>query len=43
LLLNAAIQVLLRYSLVKRNPEARLLNLHRLVQVVLRESLDKEV
>ena len=40
LLLNRAIQVLRRYSLVKRDPEARLLNLHRLVQVVLKESLD---
>jgi len=41
LLLNAAIQVLLRYSLVKRDPEAKLLNMHRLVQVVLQESLDE--
>jgi serine/threonine protein kinase/Tfp pilus assembly protein PilF len=41
LLLNAAIQALRRYSLVKRDPEARLLNIHRLVQVVLKESLDQ--
>ena len=41
LLLNAAIQLLRRYSLVKRDPEAKLLNIHRLVQVVLRESLDE--
>src|SRR5207248_2178656 len=41
LLLNTAIQLLRRYSLVKRDPEARLLNLHRLVQVVLKESLDE--
>ena len=39
LLLNEAIQLLRRYSLVKRDPEARLLSLHRLVQVVLKESL----
>src|SRR5579864_1500598 len=42
LLLNEAIQVLRHYSLVKRDAEAKLLNLHRLVQVVLRESLDAE-
>jgi tetratricopeptide (TPR) repeat protein/tRNA A-37 threonylcarbamoyl transferase component Bud32 len=41
LLLNRAIQVLRRYSLVKRDPEAKVLNLHRLVQVVLKESLDE--
>jgi hypothetical protein len=40
LLLNEAIQLLRRYSLVKRDAEARLLNMHRLVQVVLKESLD---
>jgi tetratricopeptide (TPR) repeat protein len=43
LLLNAAIQVLRRYSLVKRDPEARLINMHRLVQVVLKQSLHQEV
>jgi tetratricopeptide (TPR) repeat protein len=41
LLLNRAIQVLRRYSLVKRDAEAKLLNLHRLVQAVLKESLDE--
>jgi tetratricopeptide (TPR) repeat protein len=41
LLLNEAIQLLRRYSLVKRDAEARLLNMHRLVQVVLKESLDE--
>jgi tetratricopeptide (TPR) repeat protein len=41
LLLNRVIQVLRRYSLVKRDPEAKVLNLHRLVQVVLKESLDE--
>ena len=39
-LLNEAIQVLRRYSLIKRDPEARLLNLHRLVQVVHKDSLE---
>ena len=38
--LNEAMQLLRRYSLVKRDAEAKLLNLHRLVQVVLKESLD---
>ncbi len=41
LLLNGAIQLLRRYSLVKRDSEARLLNIHRLVQVVLKESLNQ--
>jgi tetratricopeptide (TPR) repeat protein len=41
LLLNKAIQVLRRYSLVKRDPDTKQLNLHRLVQVVLKESLDQ--
>jgi tetratricopeptide (TPR) repeat protein len=43
LLLNGAIQLLRRYSLVKRDPDTKQLNIHRLVQVVLRESLDHEV
>jgi len=43
LLLNEAIHLLRRYSLVKRDPEAKQLNLHRLVQVVLKESLDPPV
>ena len=41
--LNEAIQLLRRYSLLKRDPEAKLLHLHRLVQVVLKESLDQAV
>src|SRR5262249_55152053 len=40
LLLNETIQVLRRYSLVKRDPEARLLNVHRLVQAVLKDGMD---
>src|SRR5258708_6810841 len=38
---NGAIQLLRRYSLVQRDPEAKPLNMHRLVQVVLKESLDQ--
>ena len=40
LLLNEALRVLRRYSLVRRDPEARTLSLHRLVQAVLRDRLD---
>lgn len=40
--LNDAIRELLRYSLVKRDADARILNIHRLVQVVLRDALEKE-
>jgi tetratricopeptide (TPR) repeat protein/transcriptional regulator with XRE-family HTH domain len=42
LLLNEAIQTLRRYSLIKRDPEAKILNLHRLVQVVLKDGLDEQ-
>lgn len=38
--LNEALRALRRYSLVRRDPEARMLSLHRLVQVVLRDRLD---
>jgi tetratricopeptide (TPR) repeat protein len=41
-LLNEAIQTLRRYSLIKRDPEARLLNVHRLVQVVLKDGLNEQ-
>ncbi len=40
-LLNEAIQVLRRYSLLKRDLEMKLLNLHRLVQAVLKDGLDE--
>ena len=43
LLFYEAIQTLRRYSLVKRNSDSKLLNLHRLVQVVIRDSLDPEM
>jgi tetratricopeptide (TPR) repeat protein/transcriptional regulator with XRE-family HTH domain len=41
LLLNEAIQVLRRYSLIKRDPVEHYLNMHRLVQVVLKDGLDE--
>lgn len=40
--LNEAIGELHKYSLVKRDPEARMLNLHRLVQVVVKDGMDRE-
>jgi tetratricopeptide (TPR) repeat protein/transcriptional regulator with XRE-family HTH domain len=42
LLLNEAIQTLRRFSLIKRDPEAKLLNMHRLVQVVIKDGLDEQ-
>ena len=41
-LLNAAIELVLRYSLIRRNPKAMSLSIHRLVQAVLKDSMDKE-
>ncbi len=40
--LNEALRVLRRYSLVRRDPEGRVLSLHRLVQAVLKDRLDAE-
>jgi tetratricopeptide (TPR) repeat protein len=40
---NAAIEALRTFSLLKRNAEMKTLNVHRLVQVVLRESMDKQI
>ena len=40
--LNEAIEVLRTYSLIKRNAETRTLNMHRLVQVVLKDGMDKK-
>src|SRR5260221_6904628 len=40
--LNEAIEVLRTYSLIKRNAEAKTLNMHRLVQVVLKDGMDNE-
>lgn len=39
---NEAIEILLRYSLIWRNPKEHLLNIHRLVQAVLRDTMDKD-
>jgi tetratricopeptide (TPR) repeat protein len=41
-LLDGAIKTLLRYSLIKRNAEEKLLSLHRLVQVVLKDAMSEE-
>ena len=40
--LDAAIRELRKYSLVRRDPEARVLNVHRLVQAVLRDQMDED-
>ncbi len=42
-LLNEAIQVLRRFSLVQRHPDTKMLSLHRLVQVVVQEEMDVQV
>ncbi len=42
LLLDHAIRTLRRYSLLRRNPETRQLTMHRLVQTVLKDAMDKE-
>ena len=41
--LDTAIRELRRFSLVKRDPEARLLVIHRLVQVALKDGMDEIV
>jgi len=40
---NEAIEVLLRFSLVQRNAEAGTLTIHRLVQAVIQDTMDKEM
>ena len=40
--LNDAIEELLKFSLVRRDPNARTLTLHRLVQAALKEGMDKD-
>lgn len=37
--LNEAIEVLRRYSLVRRNPDTKMLTIHRLVQAVLQDAM----
>jgi tetratricopeptide (TPR) repeat protein len=39
--LNAAIGETLKYSLLRRNPEAKTLDIHRLVQAVLKDGMDE--
>jgi len=39
--LDAAIEQLRKYSLVRRNPDTRLLTMHRLVQAVLKDGMDE--
>ncbi len=41
-LLNEAVQILRLFSLIKRDPDEKLLNIHRLVQAVLKDGLDQE-
>ena len=41
--LYEAIGVLRRFSLLKRDPETKLLNIHRLVQAVLRDGMETQV
>ncbi len=41
LALNEIIELVLRYSLLRRHPETRLLQMHRLVQAVLKDSMEK--
>ncbi len=40
--LNEALAVLRRYSLVRRNGNSNMLSIHRLVQAVLKESMDQQ-
>jgi tetratricopeptide (TPR) repeat protein/transcriptional regulator with XRE-family HTH domain len=40
--INEVVELLLRYSLIRRNPEAKSLSMHRLVQVVLKDDMDRE-
>ncbi|HJT56441.1 MAG TPA: tetratricopeptide repeat protein [Ktedonobacteraceae bacterium] len=40
--LNEALEVLRRYSLVRRNADTHMLSIHRLVQTVHRDSMDQE-
>ncbi len=40
---NEVIELLLRYSLIRRNPEATSLSMHRLVQAVLKDGMNKDI
>ena len=41
--LNDAVSILLRYSLIRRNSEERLLSLHRLVQSVIKDGMEQDL
>jgi hypothetical protein len=41
--LNTAIKSLLKFSLVRRNPDTKTLTIHRLVQAVLKDKMDKHM
>ena len=43
LALDAIIELLLRYSLIRRSPKAKTLSMHRLVQAVLKDGMDRDV
>ncbi len=40
--LDKIIELLLRYSLIRRTPEAKSLSIHRLVQAVLKDGMDRD-
>lgn len=42
LAVNAIIELLLRYSLLRRTPEVKFLSIHRLVQAVLKDGMEKD-
>jgi tetratricopeptide (TPR) repeat protein/transcriptional regulator with XRE-family HTH domain len=41
--INEVVELLLCYSLIQRNPEAKSFSMHRLVQVVLKDTMSREV
>lgn len=41
-LLNEALQALRSFSLLRRNPQTKMLSLHRLVQVIIQDEMDDE-
>ena len=40
---DAIFELLLRYSLIRRTPEVKFLSIHRLVQAVLKDGMDRDV
>ena len=41
--LNAAIEALHKFSLIKRDPDVKTLTIHRLVQVVIKDGMDQDI